>query len=176
MARHLPKILRGAELDQLIAAAASERDRMIIRAFSLLGLRVSELTGLRVEHIDLDDGVVLVAGGKGDKDRYVPIPTRFLPELRRWLGGRMNGYLFPNATGGRLHTRTVRYMIERTGERAGIRHTHPHMLRHTFATTLLDRGADLRQVQELLGHASIATTQIYTYISVSRLRSAVDKL
>ncbi len=177
MARKLPKVLRESEIAALEAAALSDRDRLIMRVLRFHGLRVSELVNLRVEYVDLESGVIHVIEGKGSKDRNLPIPRRFRPELEAWIGTRRDGYVFPGRFPNRpLTDRAVRYLIDDAATRAGIKHTHPHMLRHTYASTLLDRGADLRQVQELLGHASIATTQIYTHVSVERLRSAADLL
>lgn len=175
--RRLPKPLRGGEADRLAGHAGSERDRLIIRCGLLLGLRVSEICALTVPEVDLDDGIVLISRGKGDKDRYVPIPSQLVSELAAWLGGRREGYVFPSPRGGPLTTRAVRYMVGRVAEEAGIvRRVAPHALRHTYATKLLDTGADLRQVQELLGHASISTTEVYLHVSRDRLRSAVERL
>lgn len=177
--RRLPKTLRGAEPELLEAATRCERDRVIIQVGRLMGLRVSEITKLRIEDLDLPERVALIARAKGDKDRYVPIPARLVEELRRWTAGRTAGYLFPSprGTGRPLTTRAVQYLTAAAGVRAGIsKRVTPHKLRHTYATTLLDRGANLREVQELLGHASVATTEIYTYVSVDRLRGAVDRL
>lgn len=177
MPRRLPKTLRGSEPDRLEAAARSARDRLIIQCGRYLGLRVSEICGLRVENVDLESGEVLVVAGKGDKDRTVPVPSRFLPELATWIAGRTSGPVFLSRHRRPLSTRTVQVMVRRAQADADIaRRVTPHMLRHTYATTLLNRGANLREVQELLGHANIGTTEIYTHVSVDRLRGAVDRL
>lgn len=175
--RRLPKFLTEAEVKALIDACPTERDRLIVRALYFLGLRVSELVNLRVEHLDLDQRSCFVFAGKGDKDRYVPIPVRFLPELTRWVGSRVSGFLVTSSRSPHLSVDAVQRMIKAAAARAGItKAVTPHKLRHTFATTLLNRGADLMQVKDLLGHSSVATTQIYLFCLPDRLRGAVDRL
>lgn len=150
---------------------------MIVLVGLYLGLRVSEIAKLRVEELDLVDGVAFVNQGKGDKDRYVPIPTRILDDLRTWVGERRSGPVFLSRLGRRMSSDAIERMVTATGVRAGLqKHVTPHMLRHSFATRLLERGANLREVQDLLGHSSVATTEIYTHLELSGLRSAVDRL
>lgn len=191
--RKLPNVLRPSESEALLSAAqaainnargpkrtaACVRDRMIIFAGLYLGLRVSELVKLRVEDLDLDPqrAAVNVIGGKGDKDRFVPIPGKLLGSLAAWVGDRKTGPVFPGPGGRHLSPRTVQLRILQLGADAGIaRRVKPHTLRHSYATTLVDRGADLMLVKDLMGHASISTTQIYLHTSTERLRGAVEKL
>jgi integrase/recombinase XerD len=161
------------------ATTAGLRDRAILELLYGGGLRVSELTGLDVDDLDLDDGVVRVLG-KGGKERDVPIggPARdalaaYLTLARPTLAtARSRGALFLNARGGRLTRQSCARLLERHARTAGIRRSvTPHDLRHSFATHLLEGGADVRVVQELLGHASVATTQIYTLVTTEHVRS-----
>lgn len=177
--RKLPKHLRTNEVEALLAAAASERDRLVLLVGLLLGLRVSEIAHLRIEHVDLDERTVLVEQGKGSKDRVVPIPVRLVGTLAAWIGRRAHGWLFPSPrSGGPLTERALHKLVVRTARRAGVDRipVSPHKLRHTYASSALKRGANLRIVQQLLGHASIGTTEIYTHVDVEDLRAAVDRL
>ena len=107
----------------------------------------------------------------------MPIPAKLLEPLAAWIGERRSGELFPSPRGGRLTTRAVQLLVQRTAVAAGsARRVTPHMLRHTYATRLLNTGASLREVQELLGHSSVATTEIYTWVLTDRLRGAVERL
>ncbi len=158
------------------------RDLAIIETLYGGGLRVSELVGLDDPDIDLKTGILRVKG-KGRKERLAPVGRKAAGAIRRYLDLRRKGRrrlgetaLFVNRSGGRLSARSVRRMIERVRTRAGLdKHVSPHTFRHSFATHLLDRGADLRSVQELLGHASIGTTQVYTHLTAERLRRTYQK-
>lgn len=180
--RPLPKTLPHHETTALLAAARRQRDRLILLCLLGLGLRVSELTGLEVTDIDLAVGTCLIREGKGGKDRLLPIHARLCDELRSWIANRTAGYLFPGRRGKRLSSRAVQLLMRRLAVRAGIvgaetaRRVNPHRCRHSFATRLLDAGANLLEVRDLLGHASINTTQIYTHTTAQRLKSAVDRL
>jgi integrase/recombinase XerD len=181
--RRLPTFFRAKEAEALLGAAKSQRDRLIVLVGLYLGLRVSEMTKLRVEDVDLVERLAFVRQGKGDKDRYVPIPAGLVAPLRAWMGARQEGWLFPSRQGGgRLASRTVQLLIKRLAAAAGIagatlaRKCTPHKLRHSYATRLLEAGATIREVQELLGHSSVATTEIYTHVNPGRLRGAVDRL
>jgi site-specific recombinase XerD len=175
----LPRVLSGGEigslLDRPVASATDRRDLAVLELLYAAGLRVSELCGLDRAGVDLRGRTVTVLG-KGGKERRVPIHDRAVWALQQWLdAGRtdMPGpreAVFVNQRGARLGPRDVRRILDRCAESP----THPHALRHTFATHLLDGGADLRVVQELLGHASLATTQIYTHVSKERLRSVYE--
>ena len=172
----LPRVLSGGEVDALLdAAPASALDRRDLAVLELLyaaGLRVSELCGIDRGDVDLRGRTVTVLG-KGGKQRRVPVHDAAVAALRAWFeDGRdaMAGppeAAFVNQRGARLGPRDVRRILDRRSASP----THPHALRHTYATHLLDGGADLRVVQELLGHASLATTQVYTHVSKERLRA-----
>jgi integrase/recombinase XerD len=182
--RNLPRPLSVDEVSALVAAPGDDgqpatlRDRAILETLYGAGLRISELVGLDVDHIDLDEGSVR-AFGKGSKERVVPLGRYATRALEGYLvrgrpalaGPRSGGALFLNQRGGRLTRQGTTNIIKAQAKRAGIRkRVTPHMLRHSFATHLLEGGADVRVVQELLGHASVATTQIYTLVTKDHLR------
>lgn len=181
-AKTLPRHLRPGEVERLLEAplerddALGRRDVVILELLYAAGLRVSELTGLDWSHLDLEAGTVRVLG-KGGKERMVPFgaPARRALELWQtdWHGLRASGEgrpLLLNHRGGRLTARSVRRVVDHwVGVAAVAAGVHPHTLRHTFATHLLENGADLRSIQELLGHASLSTTQRYTHVDVDRL-------
>ena len=167
------------------------RDRAILEALYSCGLRVSELVGLNWDVIDANLEVLRVTG-KGQKERIVPIGSNALAALQRYrteipalLGSNYppgspeanaSTAVFLNQRGGRLTTRSIARIVTAYAKQCGIAlKTSPHALRHTFATHLLDAGADLRAIQELLGHASLSTTQIYTHINLDRLTHVYDK-
>ena len=155
---------------------AGRRDRAILEVLYASGVRVAELSGLDVEDVDLREGSVRVLG-KGRKERIVPLGTKAVEALRAYLGARESdrGALFRNSRGGRLTVRSVHRIVRARARAAGLAgRVTPHTLRHTFATHLLDAGADLRLIQELLGHARLATTQRYTHVSADRLAKVYD--
>jgi site-specific recombinase XerD len=172
----LPRVLAKGEMNSLLdvgaETAVDRRDLAVLELLYAAGLRVSELCGLDRGDIDLRRRTVTVLG-KGGKQRRVPVHDAAVDALRAWFdGGRdqMDGpaqAAFVNQRGSRLGARDVRRILDRRA----VSPTHPHALRHTYATHLLDGGADLRVVQELLGHSSLATTQVYTHVSKERLRS-----
>jgi integrase/recombinase XerC len=177
----LPRVLSAPELHALLDGPSPDdepqwrrrRDDAVLELLYGSGLRVSELCGLDVDHLDLGRRTAVV-WGKGAKQRQVPLSDVAVQALRAWLAIRHDvvdaqagAALFGNHRGQRLGTRDVRRIIDRRAASP----THPHALRHSFATHLLDGGADLRVVQELLGHADVATTQRYTHVSNERLRS-----
>ena len=181
--KRLPSFLTTAEITKLLAAPDitnpnGQRDRAFLELLYASGLRVSELAGLNLEQVDLDTREIRVMG-KGSKERMVLMGepaanalTDYLNDGRRKLkGDKKTSAVFLNYQGGRLTERSVQELLEGYATKADIgKKVHPHMLRHTFATHLLDGGADLRVVQELLGHASLSTTQIYTHVSKSQAR------
>jgi site-specific recombinase XerD len=175
----LPRVLSQGELSTLLdepaATPLDRRDHAVLELLYAAGLRVSELCGLDRDEVDLRGRTVTVLG-KGSKQRRLPIHESAASALRDWLEhGRaeMPGppeAVFVNQRGSRLGPRDVRRILDRRAASP----THPHALRHTYATHLLDGGADLRVVQELLGHSSLATTQVYTHVSKERLRSVYE--
>ena len=182
--RNLPRPLTVDEVTKLVAAPGDDggpvtlRDRAILETLYGAGLRISELVGLDVDDIDLEEGSVR-AIGKGSKQRVVPLGRYGVRAVEGYLvrgrpslaAARTGGALFLNQRGGRLTRQGCTNIIKAMAKRAGIRkRVTPHMLRHSFATHLLEGGADVRVVQELLGHASVATTQIYTLVTQDRLR------
>ena len=184
-ALRLPKAISIEEVERLLEASSlgdtpeSLRDRALLEVLYSVGARVSEAVGLDIDDLDLEHGSVRLFG-KGSKTRIVPIGrlareavTAYLVRARPILASRGRGLpaLFLGTRGGRLTRQAAWVAIESAAVRAGISgHVSPHTLRHSFATHLLDGGADIRVVQELLGHASVTTTQIYTMVTVARLR------
>ncbi|HIJ64504.1 MAG TPA: site-specific tyrosine recombinase XerD [Candidatus Hydrogenedentes bacterium] len=182
LTRSLPHVLSGDEVERLIAAPNTDtdegiRDAAILELFYSCGLRISELAGLALGDLSLDESAVRVRG-KGSKVRLVPLGTRASNRVRAWLDARARGQVrdktvFLSKRGKRMSRTGVWGVVKRYARAANIRqNVTPHMLRHSFATHLLDHDADLRAVQEMLGHADISTTQIYTHVSVERLSRA----
>ena len=180
--RNLPGFMSINETETLLntpnlSALSGARDSAIMETLYSTGMRVSELIGINVTDVDFDKGLVKVKG-KGKKERLLPIGNHALHaiQLYRNKRGSDKQALFLNNRGGRLTERSVARMLEKYVKKAGINlNVSPHTFRHSFATHLLDRGADLRSVQELLGHANLSTTQIYTHITTERLRQVYDK-
>ena len=178
----LPHFLSEEEAVRLIEAPAEDevsapRDKAIFETLYSTGIRVSELVGLNQTDVDLI-GNVVKARGKGRKERIVPIGNKAVEALRSYFNTRKDRFeaVFLNRSGGRLTARSVRNIINKHILKAAIQQkVHPHMMRHSFATHLLNRGADLRSVQELLGHVNLSTTQIYTHLTTERLKIVYDK-
>lgn len=159
-----------------VAGDARDRDVAMLEMLYATGLRVSELAGLDLDALDRDARTVRVLG-KGNKERMVPYGAPAARALDRYLGRRAarGGPVFVNHRGGRLTVRSIHTIVRRAVRAAGVtRHASPHTLRHTFATHLLDHGADLRMIQELLGHSRLSTTQRYTHVSTAQLLKAYD--
>lgn len=183
---HLPEVLSTVEVDQLEASIdlskwEGHRNRAIIEVLFSCGLRVSELVNLKLSDLYLDEEYVRVMG-KGSKERLVPISKRAIQELAFWFDDRCHmqikpgeeDYVFLNRRGAHLTRTMILIMIKRQAVEAGIQKTiSPHTLRHSFATALLEGGADLRIIQALLGHENIGTTEIYTHIDTSILRQEI---
>lgn len=183
--RYLPETLSAAEVKKLIASAAGGtplelRDRAIVELLYASGLRVSELCGARLENLDLEKGFIRVVG-KGNKQRLVPVGSGAREAIDRYLrlgrpelvGKRTGGEVFLSVRGRKLTNQRIWQLLVALGKRAGLdKEVHPHMLRHSFATHLLEGGADLRIIQEMLGHADISTTQIYTHVESRQLHKA----
>jgi tyrosine recombinase XerC len=183
--KHLPAFLTEEEVSKLIESVYPKddkdertlRDRAILETFYSTGLRVQELVNLNLEDIDFIGGIVKVMG-KGKKERIVPIGEIAIAAIRKYLEKRKKkgNVLFLNKSGKRITTRGVRDIVWKYVKSAGIKQgISSHTLRHSFATHLLNRGADLRTVQELLGHINLSTTQIYTHLTTERLKSVYDK-
>jgi len=178
----LPHFLSEAEAVQLIEAPKSDkisdqRDRAIFEALYSTGMRVSELVGLDVEDVDFISNIVRVMG-KGRKERIIPIGDTALESMKDYVDHRPHESkaMFLNRSGTRLSDRSVRNIINKFILKESVRqHVTPHMFRHSFATHLLNRGADLRSVQELLGHVNLSTTQIYTHLTTDKLKNVYDK-
>ncbi len=180
--RKLPQVLTTGEMDRLLAApsggdAYSIRDRAMLELFYSSGLRISELCGLSLQQVDLENGFVRVFG-KGSKERVVPLGTQARDAVQVYLTSgrpklvkpRTGSELFLSERGKAISRKTLWVIVKKSAKRAGIeKPVKPHLLRHSFATHLLGGGADLRAIQEMLGHASIGTTQIYTAVESSRL-------
>ncbi|MBM3246670.1 MAG: tyrosine recombinase XerC [Candidatus Omnitrophica bacterium] len=180
--KHLPQFMTEEEVSKLIEAVLPKderglRDRAILETFYSTGIRISELVGLNNQDVDFISGIAKVMG-KGKKERLVPIGEQAISAIRDYLKKRskQTSALFLNKNGKRLTVRGVRLITGKYLRLAGIKQgVSPHTLRHSFATHLLNRGADLRSVQELLGHANLSTTQIYTHLTTDRLKAVYDK-
>jgi integrase/recombinase XerC len=198
--KRLPGCLDESQVESLLSAPAAEpeaeenplqqmlasRDRAILETIYSSGLRISELVGLNMEDADLSDGTLRIRG-KGKKERISPIGSPATDAIAQYLQLRDEifpspsrsdpaGPLFLNKLGGRISSRSVRRKLDKYIRQAGLAgKVSPHTLRHSFATHMLNRGADLRSVQELLGHKSISTTQIYTHLTTAGLKAAYDK-
>lgn len=179
--RSLPKSLTKDEVKKLLSVIppARKRDRLIVLLLYGSGLRVSELCNLKIDDIDIERSLIIVRGGKGAKDRIVPIPRALLREIEDYLKTRSDDseYLIVEERRNRkdrLSPKTVWYLLNKYGKKAGIKVT-PHMLRHSFATHMLENGIDIRVIQEILGHSNLSTTQIYTKVTVEHLRKAQEK-
>lgn len=184
--KKLPIFLDPDEVSKLIEAPDEKdlsglRDRALMETLYSTGIRVSELVGMNLSEIDFISGVIKVFG-KGKKERLAPIGDKALRAIRNYFDKRGIGKLndkkavFLNKDGGRLTDRSVRRVVEKYIKRVSLREgVSPHTLRHSFATHLLNRGADLRSVQELLGHMNLSTTQIYTHVTTQRLKEVYDK-
>lgn len=182
---HLPEVLTVEEIDEMVAAIdmskpEAQRNRAIIETLYGSGLRVSELVGMTLNRVFLDEGYLIVEG-KGNKQRMVPLSDVAVDEIRAYLRfGRVRvkqgheHFLFLNRSGGKLTRVMVFYIVRSLAEAAGIKKTiSPHTLRHSFATHLLEGGASLRAIQQMLGHESIATTEIYLHLDSTRLREEI---
>ncbi len=188
VSRTLPSFLTFEEVDRLIQSVDTStplgiRNQLVFEILYGCGLRVSELVSLRIQDIDLRQRVLSIIG-KGDKERIVPFYQGLDERMNQYIHGARHDIapsastqtFFINKFGKPLSARSVQYLCETQGSIANLKiQLHPHVLRHTFATHLLDNGADLRVVQELLGHASLSTTQVYTHVSLQRLSDAYNK-
>lgn len=182
LGRKLPHFLFLEQVEKLLQAPdcttlLGARDQMMLELLYGSGLRVSELAGLNRQDVD-SEGTLLRVRGKGNKERLVPLTKYAIEAIQAYLQKREDQHvaLLLNYQGSRLSTRSIRRILDKIALEAGLtQHLHPHMLRHSFATHLLDGGADLRSVQELLGHAKLSSTQIYTHLTRERLREVYEQ-
>jgi integrase/recombinase XerC len=182
--KSLPQALSTDQAIQLVAITGDDpltiRDRAILELFYSSGLRLAELISMNTDALDLDNGTAIVTG-KGNKTRIVPVGSHAIAALRNWLTSRTSMVganepaLFVNHRGKRISARAVQYRIKEWAIKQGINSdVHPHMLRHSFATHVLQSSGDLRAVQEMLGHANISTTQVYTHLDFQHLAKVYD--
>ncbi len=188
--RKLPRFFYEKEMNQLFEAvkgddSLSERNSALLELLYATGMRVSECANLKLDQLDFTNGIVLVHG-KGDKDRYVPFGSYsnnalkcYIDDGRKKLmaaGKQDHQFVFVNNRGKGLTSRGIEYILNQVIKKTSLTSDiHPHMIRHTFATHMLDHGADLRTVQELLGHSSLSTTQIYTHVTMEHLQKDYKK-
>jgi len=165
----------------MLDSCRNNKEKLIVELLAYTGVRVSELCSIRVSDIDLENKSLKIRGGKGDKDRLVIFSDKIVPDLKKYImeikerKGKAE-FLFPTAKSKKISPVTVERIIRNLARRAGInKKVTPHVLRHTFATSLLRNGADIRIIQVLLGHASISTTQIYTHVDDGALRRSYEK-
>lgn len=186
-ARKLPEFLTFEQMRDLLdsfdlSVPAGLRDRCIVETMYACGLRVSEVASLQVSRLYLDEQLLTVLG-KGSKERMIPyyagltrLLRQYLYEVRPYLVQQDHDCLFVSLRGKPITPRAIQLMLQQAANQAGLMmNVHPHMIRHSFATHMLDNGADLRMVQELLGHENLSTTQIYTHVTVDRLKEAVKE-
>lgn len=177
----VPNYLVGNEVSIIMRSCGSIRERLIVELLVYTGIRVSELCSIRTQDMNLENKTLKIRSGKGDKDRLVVFSERVIPDLKLYMmetreKRKRNDFLFPTSKSRRVSPVTIERVIREVVKRSGIsKKVTPHTFRHTFATTLLRNGADLRIIQELLGHASISTTQIYTHVDDRALRLGYDK-
>jgi len=176
----LPEILTIEEIRGLINNTENIKHKLIIKLLYGTGLRVNEIVNLKKEDINFEEELIKINLAKGKKDRFVKIPESLKEELKSYYKISNSRYLFPSNRGGKLTTATIQAIIKNASKKAKIKkRVYPHLLRHSFATHLLENGTDLRIIQKLLGHSDIKTTQIYTQISqasIKKIKSPLDNL
>ncbi len=176
----IPKILTLEEIKNLIDSATNIKHKLIIKLLYGCGLRVSEIINIENENLNFDEGLIHIRLAKGKKDRFVKIPNSIINELKNYYELNNSEILFSSNRGGKLTIKTIQKIVQNAGKKSGIKkRVYPHLLRHSFATHLLEQGTDLRIIQKLLGHSDIKTTQIYTQISqtnVKNIKSPLDNL
>ncbi|MBI5794403.1 tyrosine-type recombinase/integrase [Candidatus Uhrbacteria bacterium] len=171
--KRLPEVLSRVEVQSILDATENEKHRILLALSYGAGLRVSEVINVRVADVRLEELTILVRQSKGQKDRLTVFPERLVTDIQHVIAGKQpQEYLFTSSRGGKLTTRSVQKMFERSLKQSGIKkHATFHSLRHSFATHLLENGVDVRYVQELLGHQNIRTTQIYTHVTNPSMRN-----
>lgn len=178
--KKLPEILTINEIRKMIEVTGNIKHKLILKILYGCGLRVSEVVNLRKKDLNFDENLVHIKISKGKKDRFVNIPENAKEEIKSYCYLVNDEILFPSNRGGKLTTATIQAIVKNSAKKAGIKKgVYPHLLRHSFATHLLERGVDLRIIQKLLGHSDIKTTQIYTQISqalIKNVKSPLDDL
>ena len=179
--KSLPKTISVEETLHFLQTPDSIRDRTILFLLYGTGIRVSELSNLDVDSIDIENRMLRIVGGKGNKDRLIPLPDVLIPILEEYMDKRRDdtnsSALILNRSGKRLTSRSIQRLVKKYREQANLQDKKltPHTLRHSFATHLIENGADLRSVQELLGHMDISTTQVYTHLAKKKLQEIHKK-
>ncbi|MDA3837080.1 MAG: tyrosine-type recombinase/integrase [Nanoarchaeota archaeon] len=178
--KRLPVVLTKAEIFALLEALNNKKSRMMISLVYATGMRVSEITNLKINELDFDDKIGHVRQGKGKKDRIFNIPLFLISKLKRYSEIQKEfgeTYMFSGRNGKQMSDRNVQKVVKNAGVKAGIKkEVHTHTLRHSFATHLLENEVDIRKIQELLGHADLSTTQIYTHVSPEELKKIKSPL
>ncbi len=177
--KQLPKVISKEKIKQMIESTENLKHKLIIKLFYSSGLRLQELINLKRKEIDFDRGILNVIKGKGNKDRITLISENLKLDLLKYYSNEIfkTEYIFEGRN-GKYTKKAVQKVLEQTGKKAGIKIT-PHMLRHSFATHLLESGTDIRHIQKLLGHSDLKTTEIYTHVSnkdLSKIKSPLDNL
>lgn len=176
----IPNILTIEEVKKIIEVTNNSKHKLIIKLIYGTGLRVSEIVDLKKENINFNEKLIHIKLGKGKKDRFVKLPESIIEELNNFSKIGDSKYLFESQRGGKLTSKTIQLILSNSAKKAKIKkRVYPHLLRHGFATHLLEQGTDLRIIQKLLGHSSIKTTQIYTQISqasIKKVESPLDKI
>ena len=178
--KSLPKTISVEEAFSLLNAPTNLRDKAVLYLLYGTGMRVSELSDLNIENLDLKNRLIRIVEGKGNKDRLIPLPDLIIPILQEYLLSRRNDKdteaLILNRSGLRLTSRSIQRLVKKYKEQINLeeKKVTPHTLRHAFATHLLANSVDIRVIQELLGHASLSTTQLYTHVSLEHLRKSYD--
>lgn len=178
--RKIPVILSVQEVKKLIDYTKNIKHKLILKLLYGCGLRVSELTNLEKQDLNFDENLIHIRLGKGKKDRFVKLPESIKENLKSYINLDESDILFSSQRGGKLTTKTIQLILKNAAKKAKIKkRVYPHLLRHSFATHLLESGVDLRIIQKLLGHSDIKTTQIYTQISqasIKNIKSPLDNL
>ena len=178
--KKIPEILTKEEVKKMIEGTSNIKHKLILKILYGCGLRVSELVNLGKSDFNFDENLIHIKLAKGKKDRFVKIPDSILDELKSYCKLNQEDTFFPSNRGGKLTTATIQAIVENSARKADIKkEVYPHLLRHSFATHLLEQGTDLRIIQKLLGHSDIKTTQIYTQISqasIKNIKSPLDNI
>lgn len=176
--KSLPLVLSRNEIEKIIEATKNSKHRLLLSISYAGGLRVSEVVSLKVKDFDLEEMVIHIKNAKGQKDRITVLPEKLKNDMKNLIAGKSgDSYVFESERGGKLTTRTAQKVFENSLGKTGINKKATfHSLRHSFATHLLENGVDIRYLQELLGHANIRTTQIYTHVTNPSLRNIKSPL